>query len=89
MAAHGNVRGLTEEEERLIRENEYVGVGDVLSRHQNVVWAEFGSSEEYEHTGVDVKVFAYGPGAAAFDGAFDNAELGVKLFYAVSGSAPN
>ncbi len=89
MAAHGNVSGLTEEEERLIRENEYVGVGDVLSRHQNVVWAEFGSSEEYEHTGVDVNVFAYGPGAAAFDGAFDNTELGVKLFYAVSGSAPN
>ena len=89
MAAHGNISGLTEEEERLIRENEYVGVGDVLSRHQNVVWAEFGSSEEYHHTGVDVQVFAYGPGAAAFDGAFDNTELGVKLFYAVSGSAPN
>jgi alkaline phosphatase len=89
MAAHGNLSGLTEEEEKLIRENEYVGVGDVLSRHQNVVWAEFGSSEEYDHTGVDVQVFAYGPGAAAFDGAFDNTELGVKLFYAVSGSAPN
>ena len=88
MAAHGNVSELTEEEERLIRENKYVGVGDVLSRRQNVVWAEFGSSEEYDHTGVDVQVFAYGPGAEAFDGAFDNTELGAKLFYAVSGSAP-
>jgi len=89
MAAHGNVSGLTEEEERLIIENEYVGVGDVLSRRQSVVWAEFGSSEEYDHTGVDVQVFAYGPGAEAFDGAFDNTELGAKLFYAVSGSAPS
>jgi alkaline phosphatase len=38
---------------------------------------------------VDVKVFAYGAEAEAFDGAFDNTELGTKLFYAVSGSAPN
>jgi len=89
MAAHANVTGLTDEEKRLIHDNEYVGVGDVLSRHQNVKWAGFGSSEEYDHTGVDVKVFAYGPGAAAFDDVCDNAELGVKLFYAVSGSAPN
>jgi alkaline phosphatase len=73
----------------LIRENKYVGVGDVLSRHQNVAWAEFGFAEEYEHSGVDVKVFAYGAEAASFDGAFDNTELGTKLFYAVSGSAPN
>jgi alkaline phosphatase len=89
MAAYGNVTGLTEEEERLIRENKYVGVGDVLSRHQNVAWAEFGLAEEYKHSGVDVKVFAYGAEAEAFDCTFDNTELGTKLFYAVSGSAPN
>jgi alkaline phosphatase len=89
LAAYGNITGLTEEEEGLIRENKYVGVGDVLSRHQNVAWAEFGFAEEYEHSGVDVKVFAYGAEAEAFDGAFDNTELGTKLFYAVSGSAPN
>ena len=52
-------------------------------------WAEFGSAEEYEHSGVDVKVFAYGAEAASFDGFFDNTELGTKLFYAVSGSGPN
>jgi alkaline phosphatase len=89
MTTYGNVAGLTGEDQRLIRENKYVGVGDVLSRHQNVAWAEFGLNEEYEHSGVDVKVFAYGAEAAWFDGAFDNAELGRKLFYAVSGSAPN
>jgi alkaline phosphatase len=36
-----------------------------------------------------VNVFAYGAEAEAFDGAFDNTELGVKLFYAISGSGPN
>jgi alkaline phosphatase len=89
MAAYGNVTGLGDDEEKLIRENKYVGVGDVLSRHQNLAWAGFGSAEEYNHSEVDVKVFAYGAEAASFNGVFDNTELGRKLFYAVSGSAPN
>jgi alkaline phosphatase len=89
MAAYANITGLIEEEERLVRENKYVGVGDVLSGRQNVAWADFGFAEEYEHSGVDVKVFAYGAEAASFDGAFDNTELGTMLFYAVSGTAPN
>jgi alkaline phosphatase len=85
---HGGIDELTEEEERLIRENGYVGVGDVLSRRQNVTWAEYGSSEEYDHTGVNVRLFAYGAQASAFDGVFENSDIGVKLFYALSGSGP-
>lgn len=89
MEAYGNITGLTEEERQLISENQYVGVGDVLSRRQNVSWPQFGSADEGEHTGVNVKVFAYGAESEAFEGLLDNTELGKKLFHAVSGSAPN
>jgi alkaline phosphatase len=89
MKDYGNVTELTGEERQLISENHYVGVGDVLSRRQNVSWAQFGSADEGEHTGVNVKVFAYGAEAETFDGVLDNTELGKKLFYAVSGSAAN
>ncbi|MFT5336013.1 MAG: alkaline phosphatase [Halioglobus sp.] len=87
MKDYGNVTELTGEERQLISENHYVG--DVLSRRQNVSWAQFGSADEGEHTGVNVKVFAYGAEAETFDGVLDNTELGKKLFYAVSGSAAN
>ena len=76
---------VSKREMRLIAMNKEMGIADVLSARQNVGW-DWSGTDEGEHTGVHVPVFAYGPGADVFgalNGA-DNEEVGVLLLEAIS-----
>lgn len=65
-----------------IMDNKEMGIADILSEIQGVSWGWTGL-DEGEHTGVNVLIFAEGPGAGGFAGFHTNEEIGVLLRTAV------
>lgn len=53
-------------------------LGEIVARRAGVAWTTLG------HTANDVNMYAYGPGSARFRGNLDNAEVGQRLFEALS-----
>jgi alkaline phosphatase len=60
-----------------------LGIADVLNARAGVTWG-WGACEGAEHTPTQVQVFATGPGAAAFNGTFENTRIGQLLLQAVA-----
>jgi len=61
-----------------------LGISDVLNARAGVSWG-WSDCKGGHHTGVEVDVFAYGPGAEKFGGdAFDNTNIGILLKDAVT-----
>ncbi|WP_198661729.1 alkaline phosphatase [Lewinella sp. IMCC34183] len=62
-------------------DHETGGLGVAGGDHDGTVRAEFLS---VDHSGILVPVFAYGPGAGAFRGVFENTEIHAKILAALS-----
>lgn len=83
LSEYADIDDLSTGEMQDIATNKEMGIADVLSARQNISWGWEGS-DEGEHTGADVPVYAYGPGAEAFGGYHsENEDVGRLLINAV------
>lgn len=66
---------LTDEEAQLIKTSEQpaITINEVVSARANIGWTSL------NHTGVDVPLYAYGPGAELFYGLHENTDLPVLM----------
>jgi len=79
MSTYAGITNLTTAERNLILANKEMGISDVLAARFRVTWAESGT-DEGEHTGTPVPIYAWGVGAAGFAGAaYPNERVGTTL----------
>ena len=83
LATYAGITNLTAAEEALIAANKEMGISDVLSAREKVLWGWSGT-DEGDHTATPVKVFANGPWASRFAGTYANEYLGSLLLSAIS-----
>jgi alkaline phosphatase len=79
LATYAGITNLTNAERALIAANKQMGISDVLAARFKVAWAWSGT-DEGEHTGTPVPIYAWGPKAADFAGtAYPNERVGQRL----------
>lgn len=79
MATYAGITNLTNAERNLIASNKEMGISDVLAARFKVRW-ELSGTDEGEHTGTPVPIYAWGPKAGDFAGtAYANERVGQHL----------
>jgi len=79
LATYAGITNLTNTERALITKNKEMGIADVLATRFKVRWGWSGS-DEGEHTGTPVPIYAWGAGAGDFAGtAYANERVGQRL----------
>ena len=79
LATYAGISNLTNAERALITKNKEMGIADVLAARFKVGWAWSGS-DEGEHTGTPVPIYAWGAKAADFAGTgYANERVGQRL----------
>ncbi|MGH2630892.1 MAG: alkaline phosphatase, partial [Actinomycetota bacterium] len=79
LATYAGISNLTNAERSLIAANKEMGISDVLAARFKVGWAWSGT-DEGEHTGTRVPIYAWGAKAGEFAGtAYPNERVGQRL----------
>ena len=79
LAKYAGIKNLTNAERALIASNKEMGISDVLAARFHVTWGWSGT-DEGEHTGTPVPIYAWGPRASDFAGtAYANERVGQLL----------
>ncbi len=79
LATYAGISNLTNAERALIARNKEMGIADVLAARFKVRWGWSGS-DEGEHTGTPVPIYAWGARAGDFAGtAYANERVGQRL----------
>jgi alkaline phosphatase len=79
LATHAGITNLTNAERNLIAANKEMGISDVLAARFKVSW-ELSGTDEGDHTGIPVPIYAWGARAGDFSGtAYPNERVGRLL----------
>lgn len=79
LATYAGITNLTNAERNLIAANKEMGIADVLAARFKVGW-ELSGTDEGDHTGAPVPIYAWGPRSGDFAGtAYANERVGQNL----------